>query len=74
MVTQSDLFEETEDVILAERLVALRVPDIQGIARTSSGYVNHPMVAAQLTSMVGVRNVVEFCVTTLERNSGNEES
>lgn len=69
--TQGDLFQQTQDVQLAERLMQLKLPGIQGICRTSEGYVNDMRVVHHLANKVGIRNVIEFCVTTLERNSDN---
>ena len=72
MVTQNDLFKSKEDVLLAERLMQTEVAEhIQGMYRTSNQYVNSMIVASALMEKVGVRNVIEFCVTTLERRSGN---
>jgi len=72
MATQSDLFEKTEDALLAERLMKTPIKDqIQGQYRTPEQYVNSLLVAEMLTGYVGARAVIEFCVTTLERNSGN---
>ena len=72
METQSDLFEKTEDSILAERLMHLPISkNFQGMFRTSDQYVNSDRVAEVLVSEVGYRNIIEFCVTTLERRNGN---
>lgn len=72
MGTQSDLFERTEDALLAERLMKTPLKgQIRGMYRTPEQYVNSLMVAEMLTGLVGARNVVEFCVTTWERQNGN---
>jgi hypothetical protein len=72
MGTQSDLFRSEEDQILAERLMRLDVAkNFQGMFRTSNQYVNSDRVAEVLSSEVGTRNIIEFCVTTLERRNGN---
>lgn len=72
MVTQSDLFRSREDQILAERLMQLPVSkNFQGMFRTSNQYVNSDRIAEVLVSEVGIRNIIEFCVTTLERRRGD---
>jgi len=72
METQSDLFEKTEDAQLAERLMQLPISkNFQGMFRSSDQYVNSDRVAEVLVSEVGYRNIIEFCVTTLERRSAN---
>lgn len=72
MVTQNDLFQSREDQILAERLMQLPVSkNFQGMFRTSNQYVNSDRVAEVLSSEVGTRNIIEFCVTTLERRSAD---
>ena len=71
---QRDMFEMTEDAFLAERLMKTCVyPKIIGMFRTPDQYVNSACIAEILVAEVGVRNVVEFCVTELERRSANEE-
>ena len=74
MPQQSDLFEKTEDAMLAERL--MQVDDqitsrIQGMYRTPEQYVNSAQIAEVLVARIGYRNIIEFCVTTLERRDGN---
>lgn len=70
---QDDLFEQTEDAQLAERLMqTIAKGPIQGMYRTPEQYVNSPLVAEILVGLVGARNVVEFCVTTLERKRDNK--
>jgi hypothetical protein len=72
MATQNDLFQSREDQILAERLMQLPVSkNFQGMFRTSNQYVNSDRVAEVLSSEVGTRNIIEFCVTTLERRRGD---
>lgn len=72
MVTQSDLFRSREDVLLAERLMELPVSkNFQGMFRTANQYVNSDRIAEVLVSEVGTRNIIEFCVTTLERQRGD---
>ena len=69
---QMDMFKTTEDALLAERLMQTEVAhEIQGMYRSSDQYVNSLAVAHVLIEAVGVRNVVEFCVTELERRSGD---
>jgi hypothetical protein len=71
---QRDMFEMTEDAYLAERLMQTCVqPKIIGMFRTPDQYVNSECVAEILVAEVGIRNVVEFCVTELERRSANEK-
>lgn len=68
---QSDMF----DVDLAERLAALPIyKNVMGMYRTSDQYVNSPRVAEVLLHEVGVRDVIEFCVTALEKRSGDKQS
>jgi hypothetical protein len=72
MVTQNDLFQSTEDAQLAERLMQLDISkNFQGMFRTPNQYVNSDRIAEVLASEVGTRNIIEFCVTTLERRNGN---
>ena len=72
MATQNDLFRSTEDTLLAERIMQLDVSkNFQGMFRTANQYVNSDRVAEVLVSEVGTRNIIEFCVTTLERRNGN---
>lgn len=74
MPKQNDLFEKTEDVLLAERLMLLDIAkNFKGMARTAEQLVNDSRVAEVLASEVGARNIVEFCVTTLERASANQK-
>jgi hypothetical protein len=75
MPQQSDMFEETQDVLLTERLTSLPVWNkIMGMYRTPDQYANSQHVAEILMHEVGVRNVIEFCTTELERRSANEQS
>lgn len=72
MGTQNDLFQSTEDAQLATRLMRLDVAkNFQGMFRTANQYVNSERVAEVLASEVGTRNIIEFCVTTLERRNGD---
>jgi len=72
MATQNDLFQSREDQILAERLMQLPVSkNFKGMFRTSNQYVNSDRIAEVLSSEVGTRNIIEFCVTTLERRLGD---
>ena len=72
METQNDLFRSTEDVLLAERIMQLDISkNFQGMFRTANQYVNSARVAEVLAEEVGTRNIIEFCVTTLERRNGN---
>lgn len=72
MEKQNDLFRSTEDTQLAERLMQLDISkNFQGMFRTANQYVNSDRVAEVLASEVGTRNIIEFCVTTLERRNGN---
>lgn len=74
MEKQNDLFEMTEDAFLAERLTKLRAwSKIIGMYRTADQYVNSEHVAEILVHEVGIRNVIEFCVTELERRSANQK-
>lgn len=73
MEKQNDLYEGVEDQLLTTRLFSVIGKEIQGMSRSSEGYVNNPHVAAKLIGKVGVRNVIEFCVTTLERKRANEK-
>lgn len=74
MEKQNDLFEMTEDAFLAERLAKLRAwSKIIGMYRTPDQYVNSEHVAEILVHEVGIRNVIEFCVTELERRSANQK-
>lgn len=74
MPAQSDLFISTQDVRLCERLTKVRPWDkIMGMYRTADQYVNSERVAEILVHEVGIRNVIEFCVTELERRSANEK-
>lgn len=69
---QGDLFGKTEDAMLAERLMKLPVSkNFIGMHRLPEGYVNDPRVAEVLSAETGIRNIIEFCVTTLERRSGD---
>lgn len=69
-----DMFEITEDAALAQRLVCTPVwPQIIGMYRTADQYVNSEHVAEILMHEIGIRNVVEFCVTELERRSANKK-
>jgi len=73
MAMQNDMFKQTEDAQLAERLMKTKIgPRIQGHYRSSDQYVNSPLIAEILVEEVGVRNVIEFCVTTLERRSADK--
>ena len=38
-----------------------------GRFRTAEALVNSPLVVEMLVAHVGARNIIEFCVTTLER-------
>jgi hypothetical protein len=72
MGTQNDLFRSEEDGLLAGRLMQLDVgKKVQGMYRTSNQYVNSERVVEVLVSEVGIRNVIDFCVTTLERRNGD---
>jgi hypothetical protein len=72
MVTQNDLFQSTEDALLAERLMKLDISkNFQGMFRTPNQYVNSDRIAEILVAEVGYRNIIDFCVTTLERRIGN---
>jgi len=74
MEKQSDLFEMTEDAFLAERLAKCSAwPKIIGMYRTADQYVNSKEVADILVNEVGIRNVIEFCVTEMERRSANKK-
>lgn len=69
MGKQSDMFERTEDAILAERVMQTVVgPRIQGRFRDSKDIVNSAEVAEMFAGVVGSRAIIEFCVTLLERN------
>ncbi len=75
MPMQSDLFEDTQDAYLCERLTKVQPWNkIMGMYRTADQYVNSEHVAEILVHEVGIRNVIEFCVTELERRSANEKS
>lgn len=72
---QLDMFKQSEDALLAERLMKLNTSGfLQGRYRTPDQYVNSEYVASMLMEEVGVRAVIEFCVTTLERASDNKKS
>ena len=73
MGKQNDLYEGVEDQLLTTRLFSVLGKEVQGMSRTSEDYVNNLHVAAKLIDKVGVRNVIEFCVTTLERQRANEK-
>lgn len=71
---QLDLFKQTEDAQLAERLMQTSAQyKIIGMYRTPDQYVNSAQVAEVLVHEVGIRNVIEFCVTELERRSANKK-
>lgn len=74
MAKQSDMFEMTEDAFLAERLMKTSVqPKVIGMYRTADQYVNSEHVAEILMHEVGIKSVIQFCVTELERRSANKE-
>jgi hypothetical protein len=72
MGKQSDMFERTEDAILAERVMQTVIgPRIQGRFRDSKDIVNSSEVAEMFAGLVGSRNIIECCVTLLERNNAD---
>ena len=72
MGKQSDMFERTEDAILAERVMQTSIgPRIQGRFRDSKDIVNSSEVAEMFAGLVGSRTIIEFCVTLLERNNAD---
>lgn len=74
MPTQNDMFQMTEDAFLCERLAKLPAwSKIIGMYRTADQYVNSEHVAEILVHEVGIRNVIEFCTTELERRSANQK-
>ena len=75
MPQQNDLFVQTEDALLAERLMKTPAKgELLGLFRTSEALVNAPLVVELLVGHVGARNIIEFCVTTMERQRANEKS